>query len=124
MAARVAILAPFTPPSVRGNAVTVERIAAGLAERGVALRVWDLSVREESAIVTEVEAYRPALIHAFHAHRAGPLALTLARRMEIPLVVTFTGTDANHDLVDPERTTVVRRVLEGAARVTVFHDSI
>ncbi|PYM93663.1 MAG: hypothetical protein DME04_10785 [Candidatus Rokuibacteriota bacterium] len=124
MASRVGVLTPFAYPSVRGNAVTVARIAAGLAERGVALRVWDLSVREESAIVTEVEAYRPALIHAFHAHRAGPLALTLARRMEIPLVVTFTGTDANHDLFIPERAAVVRRVLEGAARLTVFHDSI
>ena len=68
MAARVAILAPFTPPSVRGNAVTVARIARGLSERGVALRVWDLSVREEAAVAAEVEAYRPALVHAFHAH--------------------------------------------------------
>src|SRR5947208_3171096 len=124
MAARVAILAPFTPPSVRGNAVTVARIARGLSERGVALRVWDLSVREEAAVAAEVEAYRPALVHAFHAHRTGRLALALARRLEVPLVVTFTGTDANHDLFDAERAPVVRRILEGAACLTVFHASI
>ena len=124
MAVRVAILAPFAPPSVRGNAVTVARIARGLSERGVALRVWDLSVREEAAVAAEVEAYRPALVHAFHAHRTGRLALALARRLEVPLVVTFTGTDANHDLFDAERAPVVRRVLEGAARLTVFHASI
>ena len=124
MAARVAILAPFTPPSVRGNAVTVARIARGLSKRGVALRVWDLSVREEAAVAAEVEAYRPALVHAFHAHRTGRLALALARRLEVPLVVTFTGTDANHDLFDAERAPVVRRVLEGAACLTVFHASI
>src|SRR5437773_9895680 len=99
MAVRVAILAPFTPPSVRGNAVTVARIARGLSERGVALRVWDLSVREEAAVAAEVEAYRPALVHAFHAHRTGRLALALARRLEVPLVVTFTGTDDKHDRV-------------------------
>jgi len=124
MAARVAILAPFAPPSVRGNAVTVARIARGLTERGVPLRVWDLSVLAEASVATEVEAYRPALVHAFHAHRAGRLALALARRLEIPLVVTFTGTDANHDLFDTERAPAVRRVLEGAARLTVFHASI
>src|SRR5213596_4339094 len=66
----------------------------------------------------------PAVVHAFHAYRAGPLALRQARRAEIPLVVTLTGTDANHDLFDPERASVVRRVLEGAARLTAFHDSI
>ena len=38
--------------------------------------------------------------------------------------VTLTGTDANHDLFDGERTPVVRRVLEGAARITVFHQSL
>jgi len=54
----------------------------------------------------------------------GPSALRLARRLEIPLVITLTGTDANHDLFDPERAAVVRRVLEGAAAITAFHASI
>ena len=121
---RVALLTPFAFPSVRGNAVTVERIARGLRERGVMLRVWDLSALDEAAVAHEVEAYEPSLVHAFHAFRVGPLALRLARRAEIPLVVTLTGTDANHDLFDPERAPVVRRVLEGAALITAFHDSI
>ena len=124
MAARLALLTPFAFPSVRGNAVTVDRIARGLRERGVDFRVWDLSVTPEGRIEAEVEAYRPALIHAFHAYRVGPLALRLARRGEIPLVVTLTGTDVNHDLFDPERAPVVRRVLEGAASLVAFHESI
>jgi len=121
---RLALLAPFAFPSVRGNAVTVERIARGLAARGVALRVWDLSITPEATLEREVAAYRPALLHAFHAYRTGPAALRLARRLEVPVVVTLTGTDANHDLVDPARADVVRRVLEGADAVTVFHPSI
>ena len=121
---RVALLAPFAFPSVRGNAITVSRIARGLAERGVELRVWDLSVTAEPTLEREIEAYRPALIHAFHAFRVGPLALKLSRRAEIPLVVTITGTDGNHDLFDPARAPVVRRVLEGAARITAFHASV
>jgi glycosyltransferase involved in cell wall biosynthesis len=124
MPARIALLTPFASPSIRGNAITVARIAAGLRRRGVELAIWDLSVSAEDAIAREVETFRPTLVHAFHAFRAGPLALRLARRAEIPLVVTLTGTDANHDLFDPARAPLVRRVLEGAARLVAFHASI
>jgi glycosyltransferase involved in cell wall biosynthesis len=124
MSPRVGLLTPFAFPSVRGNAVTVDRIARGLHARGVDLRVWDLSVTPEGVIEREMEGFAPAIIHAFHAYRTGPVALRLARRMEIPLVVTLTGTDANHDLVDPERASLMRGVLEGAASLIVFHDSI
>jgi hypothetical protein len=115
MPARIALLTPFAFPSVTGNAVTVARVTRGLAARGVEVRVWDRSVSSEAAIEAEVEAFGPSIVHAFHAWRVGPLALRLARRAEIPLVVTLTGTDANHDLFDPERAAVVRRVLDGAA---------
>jgi L-malate glycosyltransferase len=124
MTVRAALLTPFGMPSVRGNAVTVDRIARGLREAGVPLRVWDLSVTPEATVEVEVAGYGATLVHAFHAYRAGPLALRLGQRAEIPLIVTVTGTDANHDLFDAERATVVRRVLEGAAAVVVFHESI
>jgi glycosyltransferase involved in cell wall biosynthesis len=124
MASRIALLTPFAFPSVRGNAVTVDRIARGLREHGVDVSVWDLSVTAEATVEVAVEAFRPCVIHAFHAFRVGPFALRLARRMELPLAVTLTGTDANHDLFDPERASTVRRVLEGAAAIVVFHGSI
>lgn len=124
MPPRVALLTPFAFPSVRGNAVTVGRIARGLRLRGVELAVWDLSATSEPAVEAAVEAFRPSLIHAFHAYRVGPLALRLARRMELPLVVTLTGTDANLDLFDPDRAPIVRWVLEGAAALVAFHESI
>jgi glycosyltransferase involved in cell wall biosynthesis len=124
MALRGALLTPFDFPSVRGNAITVNRIARGLREHGVELRVWDSSVTPEAQVEREVTAYRPALIHAFHAFRVGPLALTLARELDVPLLVTITGTDGNHDLFDPGREQTVRQVLAGAATLTVFHDSL
>lgn len=120
----IAVLAPFTFPSVRGNAITVDRITEGLRARGLEIRVWDLSTVAAPMIEAGVEAYRPALIHAFHAFRVGSLALTLAKRIGIPLIVTMTGTDANHDLVDPARAGTVRRVLEGADAITVFHATV
>src|SRR3972149_3325105 len=91
---RLALLAPFAHPSVRGNAVTVARVARGLEARGVALRVWDLSVAPEHAVEAEVDAWRPALIHAFHAYRVGPLALPLARRAGLPVVGALQGAGA------------------------------
>lgn len=124
MARRLALLTPFAFPSVRGNAVTVERIARGLRARGADIEVWDLSTMARASVERRASTYRPALIHAFHAYRTGPLGLALARRIECPLVVTLTGTDANLDLFDAERAPAVRQVLEGAAAVTVFHDSV
>jgi L-malate glycosyltransferase len=120
----VAVLAPFAFPAVRGNAVTVQRIVAGLRERDVDVALWDLSATPEAVATSEVEATRPPLVHAFHALRAGPLALRLARRLEVPLVVTLTGTDANHELLDAANAPQVRRVLEGASVVTAFDVSI
>jgi L-malate glycosyltransferase len=124
MALRLAMLTPFGPPAARGNAVTTSRVARGLAERGIEVTLWDLSAAGAAAIESEVTAYRPALIHAFHAYHTGPLAARLAQRVEVPLVITLTGTDANRDLLDPERGPVVRGVLAEARRITVFDGSV
>src|SRR5262249_62214183 len=118
------ILAPHAAPAGLGNAVTVARVARGLRESDQHLRVWDVSGAPERAVADEMEAYRPTLIHAFHAHRTGPLGLRLPRGLGGPLVVTLTGTDANHDLDDPARASVVQQVLEGAAAITAFDPSI
>jgi glycosyltransferase involved in cell wall biosynthesis len=124
MLPRLALLTPFAFPSVRGNAITVERIARGLRARGVELEIWDLSTMTPSSIERRAAEYRPALIHAFHAYRAGRPGLALARRIGCPLVVTLTGTDVNLDLFDAGRTADVHEVLEGAAAVTAFHESL
>ena len=84
---------------------------------GADLEIWDLSSMTPSSLERRASEYHPALIHAFHAYRAGPLGLTMARRIGCPLVVTLTGTDVNLDLFDAERSSAVRRVLEGAAAV-------
>src|SRR5438309_1448645 len=78
MLASVALITPFAFPSVRGNAVTVARIARGLTARGVAVRVWDRSTLDDATIEAEIGASAPSLVHGFHARHVGPLALRLA----------------------------------------------
>jgi len=46
---------------------------------------------EEASIAAEIEAYAPALIHAFHAYRTGRSPYALALRSDVPLVVTLHG---------------------------------
>jgi glycosyltransferase involved in cell wall biosynthesis len=124
MARRLALLTPYAFPSVRGNSVTVDRIARGLRARGAEIEIWDLSTMAKAAIERRASAYGPELVHAFHAYRAGPLGLALARRIGCPLVVTLTGTDANVDLFDAGRAPAVHQTLESADAVTAFHDSV
>src|ERR1043165_1095390 len=124
MAARLAILTPFASPLVRGNAITAERIARGLRQRGVDLRLWDLSVVPETAVENHIDRFRPAIVPPSPASPAGPAARRIARRPNVPLLVTATGTDVNHDLGDPDSAPVVRRVLEGAAAISVFDESM
>ena len=121
---RVALLTPFDFPSVRGNAITVGRIARGLAGHGMEAPVWDLSAASKEEIAAGLQAFQPTLIHAFHAYLTGPFALALSQELGLPLMMTITGTDANHDLFDPLRAAAVRSVLDGASGVTVFHDSM
>ncbi len=86
--------------------------------------MWDVGELGEADIARGVQAQAPRLVHAFHAWRTGALALGLTAQLRVPLVVTLTGTDANHDLLDAARAATVQRVLNAAAAVTVFHSSI
>jgi glycosyltransferase involved in cell wall biosynthesis len=97
----------------------VARIARGLAARGV-----DVQIHDASAGAPPSAGARPSIVHAFHAHRAGPAARELAATHATPLVVTLTGTDVSHDLACPETAPAVRAVLTGAAAIVAFHDSV
>ena len=113
---RVVLLTPAPLGSPQGNAVTVARIARGLAAHGIDVRAWEAS--------EGIAPGSPTIVHAFHAYRTGPLARSLADACGARLVVTLTGTDVSEALVHPETGPVVRDVLRSAAAVTVFHESV
>lgn len=120
----VALVTPYYVPSPRGNAITVGRVARGLESLGATVSVVDLSQLSENEAFQALRESAPQIVHAFHALLGGPLALDYARRTGIPVVVSLTGTDVNYDLYDAEGGITVRKVLEGAEALTVFHESV
>ena len=100
MSPRVVFVSPVPLDSPRGNAITVARIAQGLRARGL-----DVCVKctDDPGLTEPAPGKLPWLVHAFHAYRAGPRGLALARSRRAPLVITLTGTDVSDDLQDPTR---------------------
>ncbi|HWI40817.1 MAG TPA: glycosyltransferase [Verrucomicrobiae bacterium] len=120
---KVALITPHYVPATRGNSVTVRRIARHLSAAGCAVEVLSRDTLDEAEIRLQVAAASPDVVHCFHALSTGPLAMELAAAAGVPLVVTFTGTDA-YQALEGESVGEVRRVVEAASVVVVFHDSI
>src|SRR3990170_3644423 len=101
---RIALITPYYYPSVRGNAVTVGRIAAGLRERGHQGEVLSLDAcKNAREIPSAIRVFDPDLLHGFHAFMTGELVVNEAKADDVPPLVTITGTDVNIDLFHPER---------------------
>lgn len=121
---RVALVTPVAFPSVRGNAVTVGRLLAGLRSRGVAAEVVDLSRMPSDTVAERLAGIGPDLVHAFHAFRGAPAAVLFVRERAVPLVVSLTGTDVNHDILDPERRPGIVAAVRAARALVAFHETI
>jgi glycosyltransferase involved in cell wall biosynthesis len=121
---RIVLVTPVAYPAARGNAVTVGRLEAGFRRRGVAADVLDLSGTPAAEISDRLGALAPDVVHAFNAFLAAPAVRPFVRARGVPLVVSLTGTDVNHDLFDPERRAVTLAAVREANAVVVFHDAI
>ena len=121
---RIALVTPTAHPSVRGNAVTVGRLAWGLGERGVDVEVVDLSRTSPPGLGKRLGSIAPDLVHAFHAFQAAPAVTSFTRARPVPLVVSLTGTDVNHDLFDPGRRGRILAALREARALVAFHETI
>jgi len=62
-------------------------------EHGAGMRLWLAATRDSRSYARALRGERPALIHA-HFGVDGVYALSLARRLRVPLVTTFHGFDA------------------------------
>lgn len=125
MKMRVALVTPYYSPSVRGNAVTVGRIASGLRARGHQIGVYSLDAFEDAQeIPSAIRVFGPDLLHGFHAFMTGGLVVSAAKVDDVPALLTITGTDVNIDLFHPERRGRVMDALMRAQGIVVFHESI
>jgi glycosyltransferase involved in cell wall biosynthesis len=121
---KVCLVTPYFIPSVRGNSVTVQRIANGLMERDVDVGVLSLENIPEGQPAAAAAEFEPDIIHAFHAYRAAAAVSEMLSVHPSHVVTTVTGTDVNHDLFDLQRREVVLAQLHRSRRIIAFHDSM
>lgn len=112
---RVALCSPFNSGPLRGNIITVQRIAHHLPAAG-----WEVdTIPLDSAGYQQlIERCRPDLLHAFHAFHSAPQARLQARRHGLPYLVTMTGSDLHDPAFYQHPTTI--QALHDAAAITCF----
>lgn len=115
---RIALICPFSSGPGRGNITTVRRIADHLPATGCRITLVNLdtmNTRKQQAVLDQA---CPDLLHAFNAFHAGPTARRVSRDLNIPYIITITGSDLfdNDSRNDPG----TRLALSDAAAVTCF----
>jgi glycosyltransferase involved in cell wall biosynthesis len=63
------------------------------------------------------------IVHALHARRGGACALPLARSRGVPCVLTLTGTDATHDVLQAEYGPATRATISGVDALVALRTS-
>ena len=119
---RIAVIAPYSVGPVRGNIITVKRIARFLNESGADVTVFPMDTMGPAEIEAQVTARAPHIIHAFHAGICGELACTLAGQSNVPCVITITGSDINEEKF--RGSPAMGRAMAQAAKVVCFDDLI
>ncbi|MEI6208454.1 MAG: glycosyltransferase [Desulfuromonadales bacterium] len=118
---RIALISPYSRGPVRGNIITVRRIARFLDSAGVAtidLAADDCSISEMQWRLAE---FKPDLIHGFHARHCGAIAKQLAEQLHIPYLITITGSDL-HDSLQRNHPDTVSAIVK-AHVIVCFHTS-
>lgn len=119
---RIAVIAPYSVGPVRGNIITVKRIARGLNESGADVTVFPMDTMGHAEIEAQVTALAPHIVHAFHAGICGELACTIAEQFNVPCVITITGSDINEEKF--RGSPGMGRAMAQAAAVVCFDDLI
>ncbi len=121
---KLLLITPTYPPAVTGNAVTTARLVGALAVRGIAVEVIALDRHSLDYAAARARSFAPDLVHGFHCYRSREAVRAVVVAHPAPYVLTATGTDLNHDLLDADRTDEVLAMLGGCARLVVFHESM
>jgi glycosyltransferase involved in cell wall biosynthesis len=117
---RIALIFPYSIGPMRGNIITVRRIARFLCQSGVEILNLAVDVLSVSEMGRRIEEFQPDLIHCFHALYCGSITRSLAERFNLPYVITITGSDIHDPLLrnHPETT----HAITAAQAVVCFHN--
>jgi len=115
---RIALFSPFNSGPLRGNMITVQRIASHLPATGCQVLTIPLDTASEQQIQQQLEQHRPDLLHAFHAFHSGPTARRLALQLKQPYLITMTGSDLHDPALASHPDTL--QALHDAAAITCF----
>ncbi len=115
---RVALFSPFSRGPLRGNIITVQRIAQHLPKAGWTPMVIPLDTTDGAQMKDRIDRFRPDLLHAFHAFYSGPAARKLALQYGLPYLITMTGSDLHDPALSRHPDAV--QALADAAAVTCF----
>jgi len=117
-AMHVALICPFSAGPTRGNITTVRRIAGYLPEAGCLAAMLPLDSLTAGEQEEQLTRSRPDLLHAFHAYHSGPATRRLSRLLDIPYLLTVTGSDLFEPAMSNDAAT--RQAIADAASVTCF----
>ncbi len=120
---KIALLTPYYFESSRGNAVTVRRIERHLREAGCDVKVFSLDDPLNESPIDPLKLYAPELVHSFHAIHCGTIAAEVSLEMNLPYIITITGTDLYRG-DEAVFTTTEKPHIENAAALVAFHDDI
>lgn len=115
---RIALCSPFSKGPLRGNIITVQRIARQLSACGWEVATIPLDDADPSQLCNLVAQKQPELLHTFHAFHGGQLTRLLAHKLQLPYLVTMTGSDLYEPSFYQHPATV--QALQDAAAITCF----
>ena len=115
---RIALISPYSIGPLRGNITTVNRISHFLRKSGEDVLVLSADALSLAEMELQLISFSPQLIHGFHAHYCGGLTRRLAKRLDLPFIITITGSDLHDPLLRDHSDTV--RAIEAAQSVVCF----
>jgi len=117
---RLLILTPTALPSLTGNAITAERWRRSHEKQGLTVKVIAARGLDPQMLHKEIQLFQPDIINGLHAFHSGKLLINHRNGSvsdDIPFVISFAGTDINHDLALYERRVIILEVCKTARAI-------
>jgi glycosyltransferase involved in cell wall biosynthesis len=115
---KIALVSPYTLPFCCGNSLLVERLSNGLSSKGFSVAVYNAKQNNPE----EAVACAPDILHTLNADKSYKWAEQFLAKHTVPWVITFTGTDYNTWCGVTEPPLHVKKSLEKASVLIVFHE--